>query len=274
MSCTSVRRTAAVLATGLSLTGLGGAPAAAAPPTVDVVNLGDSYSAAFGTGGIEAAPEIPGCVQGSGRDHVAALGVHPRIRVTVNAACAGYTTEQVRALVDGEPVAGALAGADLVTMTLGGNDVRWGEFVGACSTRGSAPACDALLAEAPGRIAAAAGSAGRTVSAVDDATGGRVVVFGYPHLFDERQDSALMSAQRAEQLNAWTDALNCALEEAVEDEGAVFVDVAEGFRGHGIGSAEPWILLEAGNPESLHPTERGYLSGYYPGLLSQVARAR
>ena len=101
------------------------------------------------------------------------------------------------------------------------------------------------------------------------------MVLGYPHLFDDRADSPLISAERAAQLNDWTDELNAALAAGVEEEGAVFVDVTDRFRGHGVGSADPWILFgpDAGD-HNLHPTERGYLSGYFPGLLGQAARAR
>ena len=279
MSSIIARRTVTALAAALALSGAAASPAAAAPRTVEVVNLGDSYSAAFGTGGLQAVEGVPGCVQGTGRDHVDKLDAHPRIEVTLDAACAGYETHEVRNLVAAQPVADALASADLATLTLGGNDIGWGGFVEACSAPaeaayGPAP-CDAKLAEAPALIASAAASAGKTVAAVDAASDARIVVLGYPHLFDDRADSPLISAERAAQLNDWTDELNAALAAGVEEEGAVFVDVTDRFRGHGVGSADPWILFgpDAGD-HNLHPTERGYLSGYFPGLLGQAARAR
>jgi lysophospholipase L1-like esterase len=274
----TVRRTVTALASALALAGTAASPAAAAPRTIEVVNLGDSYSAAFGTGGLQPVPDLPGCVQGTGRDHVDKLGSHPRVEVTLNAACAGYETHEVRNLVSEEPVAGALAEADVVTLTMGGNDIGWGRIIEACSAPGEAALgpgpCDAMLAQAPALIAGAAASAAETVTAIDAASDARIVVLGYPHLFDDRQDSPLLSAERAAQLNDWTDVLNAALAAAVEEEGAVFVDVTDRFRGHGVGSADPWILFgpDAGD-HNLHPTERGYLSGYFPGLLGQVARA-
>ncbi|MCJ8506221.1 GDSL-type esterase/lipase family protein [Kocuria flava] len=268
------RRAAAVLGTALALTGLGVPSAAAAPPTLDVVNLGDSYSAGIGTGGVRAQPWDERCLQGSGRDHVAALDDHPRVDVVLDAACAGFRSADVAALAGTPAVAAALAGADAVTLTLGGNDVGWGEFVTRCGTRGDPEACEELQDEAPARIAAAAEAAGRTIAAVDDATCGQVVVLGYPRLFDARRDSALITAERAAELNAWTDELNAALEEAVTAEGAGFVDVTDRFRGHGVGARDPWILFEPGGQENLHPTERGYLSGYLPALRGELARAR
>ncbi|MEX5300363.1 GDSL-type esterase/lipase family protein [Kocuria sp. CPCC 205292] len=278
MRSVSARRAVTALASALALAGTAAAPAAAAPRTVEVVNLGDSYSAAFGTGGIQQVAGLPGCLQGTGRDHVDALASHPRVEVTLDAACAGFETHEVRGLLDERPVGDALAEADVVTLTMGGNDIEWGTFIRVCSAPFEAahgPAeCDAMLAQAPTLIASAAASAAETVAAVGAVSDARVVVLGYPQLFDDRQDTPLLSAGRAAQLNDWTDELNAALAAAVEQECAVFVDVTDRFRGHGVGSADPWILFDPESEHNLHPTERGYLSGYFPGLLSQVARAR
>ncbi|MFI7580508.1 GDSL-type esterase/lipase family protein [Kocuria kalidii] len=273
----TVRRTATALAAALALAGAAAAPAAAAPRTIDLVNLGDSYSAAFGTGGLQQVEGLPECYQGTGQDHVDALGSHPRVDVILDAACAGATTQDVRGLVSVPLVADALADADVVTLTMGGNDILWGRFIEACSAPAEAAygpePCEAMLAQAPSLVAGAAASAAETVAALDAETDARIVVLGYPHLFDDRQDTPLISAARAGELNAWTNRLNAALAAGVEEEGAVFVDVTDRFRGHGVGSAEPWILFDPESDHNLHPTERGYLSGYFPELLGQVARA-
>lgn len=279
MRSVPLRRTVTTLASALALAGTAASPAAAAPRTTELVNLGDSYSAAYGTGGLQQVEDLPGCAQGTGRDHVDKLESHPRVEVTLDAACAGATTKDVRRLVSVPFVSDALAEADVVTLTMGGNDIEWGRFIQACSAPAEAQygpgPCEAMLAQAPSLIADAAASAAETVTAIDAVADARIVVLGYPRLFDDRQDTPLLSAERAAQLNDWTDELNAALAAAVEEEGAVFVDVTDRFRGHGVGSADPWILFgpEAGD-HNLHPTERGYLSGYFPGLLGQVARAR
>ncbi len=279
MRSVPLRRTVTALASALALAGTAASPAAAAPRTIELVNLGDSYSAAFGTGGLQQVEDLPGCAQGTGRDHVDKLESHPRVEVTLDAACAGATTQDVRRLVSVPLVGDALAEADVVTLTMGGNDIEWGRFIQACSAPAEAQygpgPCEAMLAQAPTLIGGAAASAAETVAAIDAVADARIVVLGYPRLFDDRQDTPLLSAERAAQLNDWTDELNAALAAAVEEEGAVFVDVTDRFRGHGVGSADPWILFgpEAGD-HNLHPTERGYLSGYFPGLLGQVARAR
>ncbi|MFI7483613.1 SGNH/GDSL hydrolase family protein [Kocuria sp. M1R5S2] len=277
MRSLSLRRTAGAVATAVALVGATVSPATAAPSTVGVVNLGDSYSAAIGTGGISALP-LPGpCLQGQGPDHVDKLDAGPRFDVRLDAACSGATTTQIRALAGLPAVGAALAGADLVTLTLGGNDLGWTQIVLQCSALGHPALCDTLLAQAPTAIDAAARSAGQTVATIDEATDGTILVFGYPRLFDAQEDSALMPAARAAQLNALTDQLNAALRSAVEAEGAVFVDVAQRFQGHGLGSADPWIHFDPADPfdpNSLHPTSRGYLSGYFPALMSGVSPGR
>ena len=278
MTSPPVRRTVTAGAAALVLASPGASPAVVSPPTVDVVNLGDSYSAAIGTGGRQQVAGLPGCHQGTGTDHVDELAALPRVEVALDAACSGAEAGDVRTLASVPFVHDALAAAELVTLTVGGNDARWSEIISACSAPFEASSgsgtCDTLLVQAPAFIASAAAAAGATVDVLDAATDGRIVVLGYPQIFDDGQDTPLVSAERAAQLNALADELNAALGAAVETEGAVFVDVSDRFRGHGIGSADPWILFEPGNPQNLHPTETGYRSGYFPVLLSQVARAR
>lgn len=304
MPRTFLRRAVSILAAGSAAVGLAlaGASATAAkplesagPPQVDHVNLGDSYSAAFGTGGVAPTflqtidPDVAvPCFQGAGPDHVSELDRHPRVTLVADAACGGATTADIRTIVQTVPVVqAALAEAELVSLTLGGNDVAWVETLVQCSAfavpadAGGVP-CDVLLGSAPMRIAGAAASAGQTIATIDAATDGTIVVLGYPHLVEPTgltlpNGVVLMTAERAVQINALTDALNVALEAAVESQGATFVDVTDRFAGHGLGSADPWIALDLQNltdPNNLHPTVDGYLEGYRPALMSEVSIGR
>lgn len=279
MSVPLPRRGLSVLAATAALGLLGTAPAAAHPHRIDYVNLGDSYSAAIGTGTVTGPPPGSGCPQGEGPDHVSALDARRRVELLVNAACPGATTDQVQTIASSEPVAAALREAELVTLTLGGNDVGWTDYLRACSVQGGttapAGACDGLISQAQARIDAAAVSAGETVRALDEATCGTVVVLGYPHLFEGNEDTAYFSAARATQLNALTDELNAALAGAVTDgtDDVIFVDVAERFAGHGVDAADPWIHFDPAAPEdpdNFHPNEAGYLGGYYSAFKSSV----
>jgi lysophospholipase L1-like esterase len=246
----------------------------ARPKQVDHVNLGDSYSAAIGTGGIAPSPLGSECLQGDGPDHVSELDAQKHLKLVLDAACSGATTDRVEEIAGTAPVERALRKAELVTLTLGGNDVGWIDVIRACSLQGTDEACDTAVDSAQRLIMPAAKSAGETVAAIELRTEGEVVVMGYPHLFSEDPSSPLISPQRAEQLNDLTDDLNNALEEAVEQvDAAEFVHVAELFEGHAVDSADPWIYwnpADPTDPNNLHPTETGYLAGYYTALTSEV----
>ncbi|MPV37334.1 GDSL-type esterase/lipase family protein [Georgenia subflava] len=271
------RRAASALAVGsaaLLLGAAGASPASARPPQVDLVNLGDSFSAAIGTGAITASPDDPACLQGQGPDHVSKLDSHPRITLLLDAACSGLDSAGVGAVAALPPVAAALAEAELVTLTLGGNDVPWIPTILACSTFGDDQSCDGALGLAALAVAAAAASAGTTVDAIDAATDAKIVVLGYPHLVDPSAAGLPITPERAADLNAVTDQLNAALQASTEANGATFVDVTARFAGHGVGSDDPWIHLDLADlfdPNNLHPTSEGYLSGYHPAVMSAIS---
>lgn len=271
----SVRRVATALAGSVALAvatsipGTTSVPDGAAPPTVDVVNLGDSFSAGIGAGELVESEVLPDCVQGEGPHHVDQLTSTDGANLLLDAACGGLTTEQIATVAQSPRVAAALDEAELVTLTLGGNDVRYMDYVQTCSWFGDAQRCDEMLAQAPSLIAQAGASATETLATIDTATDGQIVVLGYPHLFDGGRDNAWLSAERVAQIDRYTDELNAALADAAAVNGVTFVDVTERFAGHGADSSRSWMYF---NPEStsdvnnLHPNERGYLSGYYPAL--------
>lgn len=113
-----------------------GPTANAAERNIDYVNLGDSYSAGFGTGGIASNG---GCFQGSGPDHVSKLDAKKGINLNLDLACGGFTTSNI-AFYSQAVAAGALSQAEVVTITLGGNDLPWKELVQACAM-GSTEQC-------------------------------------------------------------------------------------------------------------------------------------
>ncbi|WP_168199730.1 GDSL-type esterase/lipase family protein [Citricoccus sp. SGAir0253] len=273
----TVVRSAAALAASVAVAGAALTPATAAQPSYDVVNLGDSFSAGIGAGYPAPAEDVPGCYQGTGTSAAEKLGSTGRLDLLLDASCSGATTTQIAAIAQYPTVDAALDEAELVTLTLGGNDVGWTQVLLACSTLGDPALCDALLAQVPARIAAAAASAGETIRLIDANTDGTIVVLGYPHLFDGGADTAFLSAERIAQLNAATDALNAALRAAAEANGAIFVDVTDRFAGHGADSTDPWIYFNPANlqdPNNLHPNQLGYLYGYYPALRSALSQGQ
>ncbi|MCC2592466.1 SGNH/GDSL hydrolase family protein [Tessaracoccus sp. OS52] len=243
------------------------------PATYSLVNLGDSFSAGVGAGGVTQSPVVPDCLHGEGPDHISELDNHPRVEVILNAACSGLDSAAISAVVDRPEVNEALSRAEVVTLTIGGNDVAWVQTILACSTFGSEDACETAILDVSTSIAAAAQAAGTTVEKIADVGSGRILVLGYPHLIDPAPGTLPVTTARAAQVNALTDELNAALRASVESKGATFIDVTDRFAGHGLGSAEPWINLDLSNfsdSNNLHPTQDGYLLGYLPALMAEL----
>ncbi|WP_411730604.1 GDSL-type esterase/lipase family protein [Paeniglutamicibacter sp.] len=265
-------------AAALALTFTGITPASATVPTtkthvkvIDYVNLGDSYSAGFGSGTVTSGP-MAGCLQGSGPTHVTKLDARPRVDLTINAACAGATTADIAASLP--LLAPYLAGAELVTLTLGANDLDIKGLVMACSTLGTDAACDFALQQGALAVPYVGASAHQTLSMLDAATPGKILVLGYPRLFTTTNgDQPLITASRATQLNQLGDALNQSIKDATQLTDAKFVSVTSPFNSHGLGADTPWIYFNQADlvdPFNLHPTTSGYLFGYYPAVVRQL----
>jgi lysophospholipase L1-like esterase len=161
-------------------------------------------------------------------------------------------------------------GTDLVTVTIGGNDVGFADIMitcslsttGACVTavnRGIHSARTAL----PARLEA---TYAKIRSRAPDAT---VVVLGYPRLVDP--GASCLNATKIAALGRGADALDAVIAGRAAAAGFRYVDPRARFAGHGACAARPWI-----NPfdalrliESYHPNATGYAQGYLP-LLTAV----
>jgi lysophospholipase L1-like esterase len=227
-------------------------PATAAPSTYVYDALGDSYAAGFGAG-----PALDACARTEAA-HPFVLDGRMRIELDDLAACSGAAA---RPTVPNNLVAqlGALdRDTDLVSVSIGGNDIGWGTTVAACVIGQDAQCAQALgltsfaistalpplLDAAYAQVAAAAPNA-------------HVVVTGYPRLFSP-EHGAYHNASPAEQqsLNAAADQLNAVISAAADRHGFQFVDVTARFVDHGVNAPEAWIGgIE--DPELFHPTAQG-----------------
>lgn len=107
-----------------------------------------------------------------------------------------------------------------------------------------------------------------------------IYVAGYPLLFEPGAGPA------ADPINGLTQQLNAVIAAAAReaDGGRAkvhFVDVSQAFAGHGIGSAQPWIvgpptLCEASATcgtsvaDIFHPTADGYTRGYAASITAAL----
>ena len=184
-----------------------------------------------------------------------------------------------------------LARADLVTLTIGGNDAGFVDVLllcalGTCNTQAFERAREAIIDDARPLLEQVYRAVARK------APRARILVLGYPGLFPAtkaEQSCAGLSPFRGEQnmLRRLGSHLNETIEAAVEAVGRSgakieFVSVTSGFAGHEIcGRKGPWLNgvvtsktglgLDAG---SFHPNLRGQRDGYAAAVDAAVARER
>lgn len=239
------------------------------------VALGDSYSAGTGT--------IPDGEDPAGQRTDDAYG--PEIAESRNydiehVAYGGATTENVLEGQDDEgPQVDALnASTDVVTISIGGNDVGFSDVAGECGNPlNSDDDCLERVDEAqayiedelPGRLDAVYSEISTRAPEAE------VVVVGYPRLWDQDaadDGNALpdFSDEEREELNATGDLLAVTIGEQARAYDFEYVDPRTTFEGHGVGSDEEYLnglSADWGNifsgdapvdDDSFHPNEAGY----------------
>ncbi|NMO51220.1 SGNH/GDSL hydrolase family protein [Actinoplanes sp. TBRC 11911] len=243
--------------------GVAAGPATAASADVDYVALGDSYSSGVG------APGQRGLCFQSPNGYPGQFANATRPRSFTNLTCGGAVTGDVRNL----QVPFLSSGADLISLTIGGNDAGFAPTVLSCQVS-SNEACAAKVAQARADIEA-------TLPAKLDATyqairakarNATVVVLGYPLLFDTSSAScglAGMSLTKRRALNGGADVLDNLIREHAAAAGFLFSDVRDEFAGHGICAATPYLngLTVLPPQNSFHPNQSGYTFGYLPALV-------
>lgn len=282
-----------VLVAGL-VAGSVAAPAVAHEESVDLVVLGDSYSAGIGAGTFMDSTVLPGanCLI---TDAGYADGLekrHDAVNAT-NAACSGAKAlvdltnvpdnpnvpdvpDQIGAAIDDNHLD---KHTDLVTITVGGNDVQFANIIGACMTQ-DVSICQAAVTHAENvaksHVASALKQDYKLIrEAAPDAT---IVALGYPHLFStEGATASPLSPEVAKIFNDGVDTLNNIIENTAEssESKVVYVDVTKRFRNHGIGSSDPWINFDPADVRAFnnyHPNEKGYEKGYAK-VLKPVVRS-
>ncbi|GAB2617376.1 lipase 1 [Paractinoplanes abujensis] len=241
------------------------APARAAS-SIDYVALGDSYSSGVGAPGqsilcFRSAQGYPG--QWAARNQPQSF---------TDLSCGGAETSDVRNL----QVPFLSRSADLISITIGGNDAGFASTVLGCQT-GTDAACAAKVNSARTDITS-------TLPAKLDATyaaikrkapGARVIVLGYPALFDTSSASCGiigMSLAKRRSLNEGAQVLNEVIAARAAAAGLTFSDVRDEFAGHGICSANPYLhgLTVVPPQNSFHPNLAGYTNGYLPALVSAL----
>lgn len=257
----------AVAACGLALAATSPFPATGSPNRFVYDALGDSFAAGSGAAGAQ---------DDCGRTDVAyphILDGRMRIDLDDFAACAGATIPSMLAT----QMTALGPDTDLVTVSIGGNDIGWSAAVTACLVGTEAQCAQAVggTSETIERqLPAALDTAYTQIRAA--APDAHVVVTGYPRLFSPEhgdfaplpQLPATISVAEQELLNAGADLLNTVIADAAADHGFQFVDVTGRFTGHGVNAPDAW-LTGLDQPVPLHPTAQGQ-HAYGVALRSQI----
>ncbi|MGP0225068.1 SGNH/GDSL hydrolase family protein [Paenarthrobacter sp. NCHU4564] len=300
MAKNRVRRRITALAGSLAMVALTlgfatGPAAAAPPPPVNYVALGDSYTAGTGAGG---SVRTAVCWQSDG-GYVDLVDASQRVDLVANAACHGAilafdplnpspfyngaptVAEQIAALALSRDLSGE---TDLVSITAGAIDAGSLLALQACSTPNT-QLCAATVAgiiQNLGSLEAALELTYQSIQAA--APNATIVVMGYPRLFDPSQGDIVIGGvtvvpvENQIAVNTAVDALNATIAKAVAESGtnAVFVDVTKRFLGHAVNSDNPWIVLDLTQPladSNFHPNDAGH-QAYASALLSAVKPAK
>lgn len=212
----------------------------------------------------------------------AALGAD-LVDLTVSGATAGTILDVPQVIAPGvqfpPQIAALPPAADLVTLTVGGNDLRYIGSMLAAAWRRYDPGnrmATLLVSQNPGvpaattaSVDAVAGDLVRVVDAVRSrAPGARVVLVDYLTVLDDTSRSSLVDFA-ADELTAFRSlqgALESAFLAAAARTGAELVAASAHSRGHGLGSVEPWI-------NDFVPDARRTAGSFHPNAAGMVAVA-
>ncbi|SDT79049.1 SGNH/GDSL hydrolase family protein [Actinoplanes derwentensis] len=250
-------RSVTVLVTTSLLSLVLATPARAA--SIDYVALGDSYSSGVG------APGQTGLCLRSDYSYAARWAARNSPATFQFLACSGATTDDVL----GSQIPALKSGADLVSITIGGNDAGFAPTVVTCLTA-SDSACAAKVNQGKAYVAnTLPGRLDATYAAIRaKAPGARVVVLSYPLIFDTASVLCEMSVAKRKSINDGARVLDEMIEQRAEAAGFVYSDVRDEFIGHGVCSTAPWLngLTIVPPQNSYHPNSSGYVNGYLPAL--------
>jgi lysophospholipase L1-like esterase len=246
--------------------------AAAAPPAgaATLVALGDSFSAGEG-----AEAYDPGTDRRGNRCHRSAHA-WPRLLGVASShllACSGARTEQLRTGMENRDDRGQLprlreiaarGAIDLVTITIGGNDIGFARHVAACFSPfrclGDSEEIDDGLRDL--RVDLERGY--RAI--LRSAPAARLIVVGYPEITPtrgERDRCPTLGQVEKERAHRVALDLNRTIAAAASEVAAEFVSVRRVLDGHELCTREPWLrpvgtVLREDIQEMGHPKRSGY----------------
>ncbi|GGL31555.1 SGNH/GDSL hydrolase family protein [Phycicoccus endophyticus] len=254
-------RLAAAAALPLLLAGVL-APAAAAAEPDEYVALGDSYASGNGT-------QWPDLSLSCYRSSLAYAPIVARERPNTTLrfrACSGAETQDV---IDGQNAA-LSASTDVVTVSVGGNDVGFVDLILSCFSTWDEPLCRSTVSRVDRRIDS-------DLPARLDATyadirarapEAKVIVVGYPQPFGADVSCGQargINEREAAALDGVAAHLDRVLAERAAAAGFTYLDPGDAFTGHDVCSTDPYVWgKRTGVLDIYHPTRAGHRDGFAP----------
>jgi lysophospholipase L1-like esterase len=245
------------------------APASAAPAphtTYNYVALGDSYSSGVGTDDYDSSS---GDCDRSPEGYPSLFEAAHTVSSFDFEACSGAKTTDVIA----NQLGGLSASTNLVSITIGGNDVGFTDTMIECITLGDTgcknkiDSDETFVHDQLPALLDAVYSDIRT-----DAPNAQVVVLGYPEFYQLGGSCIVgLSDTSRGYINQGADELDSAIQTESAKYGFTFADVRSAFSSHEICSSDWWLhAVTVPVDDSYHPEPAGYSGGFLPALDSAV----
>lgn len=228
--------------------------------TANYVALGDSYSSGEGTGYSTYNLNV-GCRRSTyGYPYLVAT---QRGNTKLNfVACSGAKTSDVKS----SQISALNSTTTFATMTIGGNDIGFGDLIVACTLRN----CSSDIATANGKInSTLPGNLSSLYSAMKArAPQAKFMILSYPRVLGSSGCFATtgVSSSERSQLGTLQNNLNAKIKTAAAAAGFTYVNSDTKFAGHNVCASQEWINgLNVLHPEeSYHPNRNGNSLGFAP----------
>jgi len=236
------------------------------PTSLDLAALGDSYSSGEGN-----PPFIPGggaCDRSSEAWPVLLGKQDPAISPVADIACSGAESTALTGAFKGQPaqvtqLQNMKQEPDLVTLTMGGNDVGFASVLRDCYLHNCVK--DHRLEHAQADINKESGTLVADYHAIKKAApDATVVVVGYPRIFPpteaaQTQCHAWLADNERAGLNHLTDSLDQVIASAAQKAGVKHVSNLTTLQGHELCTDHPWVypIGLSGGDNRGHPTIPG-----------------
>jgi streptogramin lyase len=249
------------------------------PVVLRLAALGDSYSSGEGT--LKYDKDSGKCHRGPDAWPRLLASSAPDIKMEAHLACSGATSEALAGTVKGQPdqiseLARLRPRPTLITMTMGGNDVRFGDVLADCYHTncirdGTLKRAASAIADEKTRLL---GDYDALIKADSSAT---ILIVGYPRIFEQdhfcgnKELGLGFKISELAELNKLGGQLDAVIREAAAEAGVRYVDVTDALKGHELCSKDSWVF-QIGIDHVWHPQEGGHPTAPGQRAIADIVR--